>query len=232
MVTQSGLPIEMAWEPSADTLLQAWFGGQEVGNGLVDVLFGDVNPSARLPITFPKSVKHNPAYLTFGKADRDIVYGEGVFVGHRFYEAVDREPLFWFGHGLSYASFEYSNLTVPSTFEPSPDHVLDVTVHLKNTGKVAGAEVVQIYVYDPESSVQRPLRELKAFTKVELAAGEEKDVKIGLDRLALSFWCEDESQWKAEAGEYQVIVAKSSDPTAELLRASFELPKTFLWSGA
>ena len=221
----------MPWESKAETLLHAWYGGQETGHGLVDVLFGDVNPSGRVSITFPKSIKHTPSYLTFGKVDRDILYGEGVFIGHRYYEKVERDPLFYFGYGLSYSQFQYSNLVVPTTFEASAEHTMDVSVDLENTGPYNGSEVVQVYVQDPESSVQRPLRELKAFAKVTLSVGEKKTVKITLDKYALSFWSEEVSQWRAEAGKFIIIVATSADPKDEVFRRSFDLPRTFHWSG-
>ncbi|KAL4881058.1 glycoside hydrolase superfamily [Aspergillus karnatakaensis] len=231
IVTQSGCPIEMPWVSKADTLLHAWYGGQETGHGLVDVLFGHVNPAANLPMTFPQSVKHNPAYLAFGKSDYNITYDEGVFIGHRYYEAVERHPLFYFGHGLSYTTFEYSNLTVPDMFYPDATLEISISVDITNTGSRGGAEVVQIYICDPESSVLRPARELKAFSKVYMKSGETKAVTMALDKYALSFWSERDSQWKAEAGEFVVVVATSADPKAEVARRSFTLPKTFYWSG-
>ncbi|KPM38485.1 putative beta-glucosidase H [Neonectria ditissima] len=231
IVTQAGCPIEMPWEQKAKSLVHAWYGGQETGHAIADVLFGDVNPAGRLSVTFPKSVKHTPAYLTFGKSDYDIVYGEGVFIGHRFYEAVDRDPLFYFGYGLSYTKFEYSDLVVPSTFEPSADHEATVTVNVKNAGSYDGAEVVQLYIHDPESAVQRPARELKAFAKVHLSVGETKTVSLKLDKYALSFWSQEDEQWKAEEGDFEVIIATSANPSDEVLRKGFKLPHTFFWSG-
>jgi beta-glucosidase len=222
----------MPWVQKSKTLLHAWYGGQETGNGLADVLFGDVNPSGRLSVTFPESVKHTPAYLTFGKSDREILYGEGIFIGHRFYEAVDRDPLFYFGHGLSYTKFEYSSLEIPRNFEPSTaEGEIVVSVNVKNVGARDGSEVVQLYVHDPESAVLRPARELKAFTKVYLAVGETKKVVMRLDKYALSYWSEEADQWKAEAGEYQAIIGISSNPEDEVLRAAFNLSRTFTWSG-
>ena len=221
----------MPWESQANTLVHAWFGGQEVGNGLVDVLTGKVNPAGRLSLTFPKSVKHNPAYLTFGKADRGLMYGEGVFIGHRYYEKVDREALFYFGYGLSYSRFEYSDFAVPSEFKPTASHTMEISVTLKNLGPHDGSEVVQVYVQDPESSVQRPLRELKAFRKERLAVGESKIVKLTLDKYSLSFWSEEVGQWKAEAGEFVVILATSSNPKDEVARRSFQLSESFFWTG-
>ncbi|KAG7405945.1 hypothetical protein ACKAV7_014837 [Fusarium commune] len=231
IITQSGLPIEMPWESQAATLLHAWFGGQETGHGMADVLFGKVNPSGRLSLTFPKSIKHTPAYLTFSKADYDIVYGEGVFIGHRYYEMVDREPLFYFGHGLSYSRFEYSNLSVPEEFTPAADHQMRVTVDIANKGAFAGAEVVQLYIHHADSSLQRPIRELKAFTKVTVDVDETKTAELTLDKYSLSFWCQEASKWKAEAGKYTVILASSSSPKDEITRSDFTLPKTFFWKG-
>ncbi|GKU04859.1 beta-glucosidase k [Fusarium langsethiae] len=231
IITQSGLPIEMPWESKASTLLHAWFGGQECGHGMADVLFGKANPSGRLSLTFPKSIKHTPAYLTFSKADYDIVYGEGVFIGHRYYEMVDREPLFYFGHGLSYSKFVYSNLTVPKEFESYIDHEMRVSVDIKNQGLFAGAEVVQLYIHHADSSLQRPVRELKAFSKAYLDVDETKTVDLTLDKYSLSFWCQEVSKWKAEAGTYTIILASSSNPKDEIARESFVLPETFYWKG-
>ncbi|KAJ4244743.1 hypothetical protein NW762_014319 [Fusarium torreyae] len=231
IITQSGLPIEMPWVSQAATLLHAWFGGQETGHGMSDVLFGKVNPSGRLSLTFPKSIKHTPAYLTFSKADYDIVYGEGVFIGHRYYEMVDREPLFYFGHGLSYSTFEYSNLLVPSEFTSNVSHEMRVTVDITNKGSYAGAEVVQLYIHHVDSSLQRPIRELKAFTKVYLEVGQTKTAELTLDKYSISFWSQEVSKWKAEAGEYVVILASSSNPKDEITRARFVLPETFFWKG-
>jgi beta-glucosidase len=221
----------MPWESQAATQLHAWFGGQETGHGMADVLFGKVNPSGRLSLTFPKSIKHTPAYLTFSKADYDIVYGEGVFIGHRYYEMIDREPLFYFGHGLSYSKFEYSGLTVPKEFTSAVDHEMSVTVDIKNAGPFAGAEVVQLYIRQESSSLQRPLRELKAFTKVYLEVDETKKVELTLDKYSLSFWSQEASKWKAEEGKYTVILASSSNPKDEIAKESFVLKKSFFWKG-
>ncbi|KAH7233008.1 glycoside hydrolase superfamily [Fusarium tricinctum] len=231
VVTQAGCSIEMPWETKTKTLLHAWYGGQETGHAIVDVLFGDVNPAGRLPVTFPRSIKHTPAYLTFGKSDYEILYGEGIFIGHRFYEAVDREPLFYFGYGLSYTTFVYSDLVVPSAFEASEEYEMNISVNVTNVGSDSGAEVVQVYVSDAESSVQRPAKELKAFAKVYLTAGETKTVPLKLGKYALSFWSEERGQWKAEKGVFEVIIATSAHPDHGVLRSSFELPETFFWSG-
>ncbi|KAF2005655.1 glycoside hydrolase family 3 protein [Amniculicola lignicola CBS 123094] len=231
IVTQSGLPIEMPWLENASTLLHAWFGGQEAGHGLTDVLFGHINPAAKLPITFPKTVKDTPSYLTFGKVDRDILYGEGVFIGHRYYEKLGRAPLFYFGHGLSYTTFEYSNLRVPAEFKSSADYGMEISVDVTNTGSRDGSEVAQVYIKALDSPVQRPIRELKAFKKVNLLVGETVSVALKLDKYALSFWSEEHLKWQAEKGRYVVVIARSANPEDTVLEQEFALPATFLWSG-
>ena len=230
-MTQSGMPIQMPWLNSVNTLLHAWFGGQETGHGVVDVLFGAVNPSGRLSVTFPRCIEDTPAYLTFGKADKVLVYGEGVFVGHRYYEMVKRAPMFHFGYGLSYTQFEYSKLLVPSIFEGREDFVFKISLDIKNAGARDGDEVVQIYVSDRQASVQRPVKELKAFTKVHIPVGEKITVSINLDKYAVSFWSEDVDEWYAEKGDFELIIARSADPKDIVLRAAFKLAESFMWSG-
>ncbi|TVY62673.1 putative beta-glucosidase K [Fusarium oxysporum f. sp. cubense] len=144
---------------------------------------------------------------------------------------VDRDPLFYFGYGLSYTEFEYSQLVVPHVFEASAEHETALSVDVKNTGPYDGAEVIQVHISDVESSIQRPMRELKAFAKVQLTVGETKTVSLKLNKYALSFWSEEDGQWRAERGSFDVIIATSSHPDHEVLRARFQLPETFLWSG-
>ncbi|KAH8597465.1 glycoside hydrolase superfamily [Bisporella sp. PMI_857] len=231
VITQAGMPFEMPWIEATNTLVHAWLGGQETGHAIADVLFGDVNPSGRLSVTFPKRLEDTPAFLNFGKADRQIVYGEGIFVGHRYYEKVDRPPLFYFGYGLSYTGFEYSNMIVPDVVSLTEDPVFKVSVEVTNVGNLDGSEVIQVYITDLECSVQRPKKELKAFQKVHLLKGERRTCYIELDKYALSFWSEEHSQWRAEAGDFAVVIATSADPKNEVLRKTFALTKTLLWSG-
>ncbi|KAL2829870.1 glycoside hydrolase superfamily [Aspergillus pseudoustus] len=229
VIIQAGMPIEMPWINSVNTLMYAWYGGQETGHAITDVLWGAVNPSGRLSLSFPQRLQDNPAFLNFGKTDREIVYGEGVFVGHRYYEKLETPPLFYFGYGLSYSQFEYSDLKVPSEFPK--DGQMAISLNVTNAGKYDGKVVVQIYMSDLECSVQRPRKELKAFKKVWVSKGETRTCSISLDKYALSFWSEEHSQWRAEAGEFAVIVATSADPQDEVLRARFRLLETFMWSG-
>ncbi|OBT91383.1 hypothetical protein VE01_10598 [Pseudogymnoascus verrucosus] len=236
VITQAGMPFEMPWIEATDTLVHAWLGGQETGHAIADVLLGAVNPSGRLSITFPRRLEDTPTFLNFGKADRHIVYGEGIFVGHRYYEMIDRPPLFYFGYGLSYTDFEYSNLIVPDVVCPRVvggmnDVVFNISVDVTNVGTYDGSEVIQVYITDLECSVQRPKKEFKAFQKVYLAKGERRTCHFTLDKYALSFWSEEHSQWITEAGDFVVVIATSADPADELLRVSFTVTETFLWSG-
>jgi beta-glucosidase len=229
VIIQAGMPIEMPWIDSVNTLVYAWYGGQETGHAITDVLWGAVNPSGRLSLSFPKRTQDNPAFLNFGKTDREIVYGEGVFVGYRYYEKLKTPPLFYFGYGLSYSHFNHSGLKVPSEFPK--DGKMEIALDVTNAGEYDGAVVVQVYISDLDCSVQRPCKELKALKKVWVSKGETKTCHIVLDKYAVSFWSEEHSQWRAEAGEFAVIVATSADPKDEVLRAQFRLLETFMWSG-
>lgn len=225
------MPIEMPWIGKVATLVHAWYGGQETGHAIADILFGRVNPSGRLSVTFPKQIEDTPAFLNFGKTDRHIMYGEGLFIGYRYYEKLKRSPLFSFGYGLSYTSFSYHNFSVPAIFEPSEDHVMQISVEVSNDGPYDGAEVVQVYICDLQCSVQRPFRELKAFTKLFLHRGERKECCISLDKCAVSFWSEEHDQWRAEAGEFAVLIGRSADPKDEISRKTFLLERDFYWLG-
>ena len=213
------------------TVLFAWYGGQETGNAISDVLFGDVNPSGRLSVTFPKRLEDTPAFLNFGKTDREIVYGEGVFVGYRYYEKLQSPPLFYFGHGLSYGGFIYSHLRVPGIFEPRSDFKLPISLDVTNRCDGFGMDVVQVYISDLDSSIQRPRKELKAFTKIGLDRDETKTAHLEIDKSALAFWSEEDQKWKAEAGWFRVIISRSADPLAESFDADFHLPQTLFWTG-
>ncbi|KAI8167830.1 putative beta-glucosidase I [Colletotrichum sp. SAR 10_70] len=209
------------------------FGGQETGNAIADVLFGNGNPSGRLSVTFPKRIEDTPAFLTFGKGQREIMYGEGVFIGYRYYEKVKTHPLFYFGYGLSYTTFEYSNLQVPKKvrFDNCSAMSFEVIIDVRNTGLRDGSETVQIYVQDIETAFDRPRKELKGFTKVWVANGDTVTAKVTLDKYALSYWNEELEQWLAERGTFRIIVFKSADPEDEVLSAEIELEEDFSWQG-
>ncbi|KAF5388345.1 hypothetical protein D9615_000633 [Tricholomella constricta] len=229
VVNQSGTPVSMPWIEEASAVVQAFYGGNELGNGLADVLFGKVNPSGKLPLTFPKCLEDSPSYLSFGNKGQEhgkILYNEGIFVGYRGFEIKNVAPLFPFGFGLSYTQFEYSHLN-SSTI--SPDGKFKVTFDIMNIGDVQGREVAQIYVTDQRSSLPRPTKELKGFVKVDLKPGETKRVEYMLDREALGFYDDRAAHWIAEEGIFTVMVAASS--TDIRLTTAVELEEEFTWTG-
>ncbi|KAF4212262.1 hypothetical protein CNMCM5878_001480 [Aspergillus fumigatiaffinis] len=231
IVTQAGCPIALPWVDSAKTLVHAWYGGQETGNAIMDVLFGKVNPSGRISVTFPKRLEDTPAFLSFGKVDKMLHYGESVFIGHRYHEKLQNPPLFYFGYGLSYTTFAYCDLKVPKNVDLANQNTFEVSVKVQNTGTRDGSEVIQVYVSDLTSSVQRPARELKGYSKVHISAGGTVEVAITLDKYALSFYSQEHAQWLAEKGTFEIIIATSADPKDEILRQPFELVADYLWSG-
>ena len=176
---------------------------------LADVIFGDVNPSARLPTTFPRRLQDNPAFINYPGENGKVHYGEGVFVGYRYYDAKEIAPLFPFGYGLSYTTFAYDNLRLNGA-EFSPGDEIVVQVDVTNTGSVAGQEVVQLYVQDEEARLPRPLQELKAFAKVALEPGETKTVALTLDQQSLAYYDTAVGGWFTEPGQFTVRVGSSS----------------------
>jgi beta-glucosidase len=209
VVLNTGSPVTMGqWIDQVPSVVEAWFPGQECGHAIADILFGDVNPSGKLPTTFPKRLEDTPTYINYPGENGQVLYGEGIFVGYRYYDKKKIEPLFPFGHGLSYTSFEYGDLEIGSA-EEAEDSV-EIAVDVKNTGEREGKEVVQLYVRDVESSLVRPEKELKAFKKVALEPGETKTVRFTLDKDALSFYDPGRKQWIAEAGEFEILIGSSS----------------------
>ncbi len=204
----AGSAVEMPWADQANTLLWGWYGGMFAGQAYADVTFGDVVPSGKMPMTLPKRLADNPhVHLDDYNAD-DCFYKEGVMIGYRWFENMNIEPMFHFGHGLSYTAFHYNNIKVinPSSGSAEP---MKVTVGVTNTGSVAGAEVVQLYIEDVESSVQRPKKELKGFQKIYLQPRESGTVTIPVTRRDLSFWDGDENDWKLELGEFKIHIGSS-----------------------
>jgi beta-glucosidase len=197
--------------PHAVALVEAWLGGQAGGGGIADVLSGAVNPSGRLAESIPHRLEDNSSYLNFPGDSQVVRYGEGLFVGYRGYDRTGNDVAYPFGFGLSYTSFALSDLTVATSGSVAEASLAaDVTVTVTNTGAVAGAEVVQVYVRDVEASVARPVRELKGFAKVALEPGESRQVRITLDQRAFSFWSQLLGRWVVEAGEFAVEVGHHS----------------------
>lgn len=209
VVLHNGSPVEMPWIDKVKGVLEAYLGGQAVGQAVVKILFGDVNPSGHLPETFPVKLSDNPSYLYYGGEGNEADYREGIFVGYRYYDKKDMEVLFPFGYGLSYTTFACSNLRL-SASEITDQETLTATVTVTNTGTCAGKIVVQLYVGDKVSTVLRPVRELKGFEKVALAPGESKDISFVLDKRAFAYWNTELSDWHVETGEFTIEVGQSS----------------------
>lgn len=233
VVNQSGTPVDFPWLDKASTLVQTFFGGNELGNGLADVLFGKVNPSGKLPLTFGKRLEDNPSFHSFGitsDTPGKVVYGEGIYVGYRHYDRANLAPAFPFGYGLSYTSFELSNLQVSPV---SADGDCKVSFSIRNTGKMDGAEVAQVFVAAPSdgSRITSPVKELKGFEKVTLKAGETKTVEVQLTREAWSYWDEQYAKWIAPKGVYTVLVATSSAEADIKLRGEAKVAKEIRWLG-
>jgi beta-glucosidase len=205
VVLNTGSPVTMPWLDAVPAVLQMWFPGQELGDALVDVLTGDVEPGGRLPITFPRRLEDTPAFDHYpGTGDGRAVYAEGLFIGHRWYDRHDIEPLYPFGHGLGYTTFELGMASVAGGVEPG----VDIDVEVRNTGSRPGSEVVQVYVEPPAGDAARPLRTLAGFARVELAAGEQGTASIRLGRRAFASWLG--GAWTVTPGEYVLHAGRSS----------------------
>jgi beta-glucosidase len=220
VVFNAGAPITMPWVDQVAAVVEAYYPGLENGNAVASVLLGDVNPSGKLPVSFPVRLEDSPAFINASYPGcREVNYGEGIFVGYRYYDKKDVTPLFPFGHGLSYTTFAYSDLKVARKVKMGER--IEVTLKVKNTGKVAGKEVVQLYVSDTKSSLPRPPKELKGFTKVALKPGQSKTVTFTLDERSLAYYDPNKKAWVAEPGEFEVLVGSSSRDIC--LKAKFTL---------
>jgi beta-glucosidase len=210
VVLNNGSAVAMSeWIDDVGAVLEAWMTGQAGGGAIADILFGRVNPSAKLAETFPLRVEDTPSFLNFPGENGTVRYGEGLFIGYRYYDTRDVDVLFPFGYGLSYTTFEYANLQVSAERFKDVDG-LTVSVDVTNTGDVAGKEIVQVYVHDRESRLQRPYKELKGFAKVELAPGETKTVTVALDERAFAYYDPAHAEWVTEGGEFDVLVGRSA----------------------
>lgn len=209
LVLHNGSPVVMPYVGKMNAIVEAYLGGQNVGSATIEVLYGDVNPSGKLAESFPLEMEHNPSHGSFGHPE-EVVYTEGIFVGYRFYQRHKTQVLFPFGHGLSYTTFSYSGLKLNKT-SMKDNETLEVSFSVKNTGKVAGKEVVQLYVADEVSSVPRPVRELKKFAKIFLKPGESKEVKFSLSFRDFAFWSTKLNKWYVETGSFSIEVGASSE---------------------
>jgi len=210
VITTSGAAIAMPWLDQVRAVLHGWFPGQEAGSAFTDLLLGDVSPSGKLPVTFPKRLEDEPAFGNFPGAGGKVAYKEGILVGYRWYDTRKIEPLFPFGYGLSYTTFAYRDLAV-STWDP--ERGVSVRLKVKNTGARRGAEVVQIYVHAQSAAVSRPEQELRAFVKVALAPGEERVVTLKLPARAFATFdpnLAEPDAWRTDPGPFEIRAASSS----------------------
>ena len=218
----SGNAVAMPWVNEVPAIVEAWYGGTEAGNAIASVLAGEVNPSGKLPFTFPVQLEDNPAIAldAYPGDGKQVEYKEGIFVGYRWNDRERIKPLFCFGHGLSYTTFEYGKVTAEGR-QMGPDGTITVSVPVKNTGSRAGAEIVQLYVSDLKSSLPRPVKELKGFRKITLQPGQEQTVSFTIDRKALSFYDDTKQDWVAEPGTFEALVGASACDIRG--KAAFEL---------
>lgn len=230
VVLHNGSPVEMPWVDKVKGILEAYLGGQATGQAVVNLLFGKANPCGRLPETFPIKLEDNPSYLYFKGEGGKVEYREGVFVGYRYYETKKAEVLFPFGYGLSYTEFEYSNLILDKSKMADTD-VLMVSVDVKNTGTMAGKEVVQLYVSPEGGEIIRPVKELRAFEKVELIPGETKTVTFQLEKRAFAYWNTKIHDWHVDSGKYKVMIGKSVRDIMETkkveLKSTVQIPAVY-----
>ncbi|MGL4292605.1 MAG: beta-glucosidase family protein [Bacteroidales bacterium] len=222
VVIISGNAVAMPWVKQAPAIVEAWYSGSESGNALASVLFGDINPSGKLPFTFPVKLSDNSAHALgeYPGNEKEVKYNEGIFVGYRWTDKQKIKTLFPFGHGLSYTNYRYGKPRADKK-EMTQDEEITFFVPVTNTGKYAGAEVVQLYIRDKKSSVPRPEKELKGFNKVYLQPGETKEVAITINKDALSFYCPVKQQWVAEPGVFEAVIAASAEDVRS--KVPFEL---------
>ncbi|MBD1823807.1 glycoside hydrolase family 3 C-terminal domain-containing protein [Cyanobacteria bacterium FACHB-DQ100] len=209
IVLTNGATVTMPWVSRVSAIIEGWLGGQAGGAAVADVLLGQVNPSGKLSETFPIKLADTPSYLSFPGQGRQAIYTEGLFIGYRWYDARDIEPLFPFGHGLSYTTFSYSELEVNQPTFKDTD-TLTVSLKVKNTGLRAGQEVLQLYVHPKQPRLCRPYKELKAFEKVLLQPGEEKKVELQLSPRAFAYYDPDVKAWVTDSGEFDILIGASS----------------------
>nr|WP_321452669.1 glycoside hydrolase family 3 C-terminal domain-containing protein [uncultured Carboxylicivirga sp.] len=225
MVMISGNAVAMPWLKDVKAMIQAWYLGSDAGYAIADVLSGDVNPSGKLPFSFPAKLKDNPAHyygeLSYPGDSIDQYYKEGILVGYRWYDTKKIKPLFAFGHGLSYTTFELSNIKTDKTTYAA-GQTMTVSCDIANTGAIDGAEVVQVYVGKPKSKVDRALKELKGFDKIKVAANGKQSVNISINIDDLAYYCTEKGDWELEKGQYVVYVGTASDQIKKKVKISVE----------
>jgi len=224
VVLNTGDPVTMSkWIDSTPALLDMWYGGEEGGNALAAILFGAANPSGKLPVSLPRKFEDSPAAANYPGKDLKVNYAEGIYVGYRYYETKNVAPQFPFGFGLSYTTFEFSDLQAINNIQSAGKNQtgdVAVSVKIRNTGGRAGAEVVQVYVHDGHAKIDRPAHELKAFRRVELQPGESKTVQFSLQSDAFSYWSPKTKDWVLDPGSFEIQVGalSSEKPLKSLIQ--------------
>jgi beta-glucosidase len=222
VLLNNGAPVAMSeWIDGVAAVLEGWMMGQAGGAAIADILFGRVNPSGKLAETFPRKLSDTPAHINWPGDAGEVRYGEGLFIGYRYYDAKEMPVLFPFGYGLSYSTFAYNNPKVSAKTFKDVDGVT-ITVDVTNTGKFAGKEIVQVYVHDKKSGLVRPKKELKGFAKVDLQPGETKSVSIKLDFRAFAYYHPEYKQWITESGDFDILIAASAADIRHTLTVTLE----------
>jgi len=236
VVNTTGVAVTAPWLSEVQVFLQAWYAGQETGNAILDVILGEVNPSGKLPISWPRDYEHTAVFGHFGLdsyESREVEYVEGVHVGYRHFDrhyGGEKQVLFPFGFGLSYSTFTISSPTLTGQLSSKSDDGITVSVEVENTGSKVGAEVVQIYLAPPvDHKTDRPLKSLVGFTKVFLGDGEKKTVSIHFRKDSAAMWDIDQRKWAVEAGLHEILIGTSSNPEDLKLRMKLEIPEAFVF---
>ena len=209
VVLMNGAAVTMPWVNKVKAIVEAWLGGQAGGAAIADALLGKINPSGKLSETFPARLEDTPAYPEFPARDKEANYGEGIFIGYRYYEIKKVSPLFPFGFGLSYTTFSCSDLRISAPAIKDTENVI-VTAKVKNTGRLAGKEIVQLYIHEQRPKVRRPEKELQAFAKIALEPGEEKEVRFDLGKRAFAYYEVSVHDWIVNPGKFDILVGGSS----------------------
>jgi beta-glucosidase len=213
VVLNAGGNVDMKpWIDDINALIMAWYPGQEGNQAIAEIIFGETNPSGKLPASFEVNIEDNPSYQHYFDNDNDkaVFYGEGLFMGYRYWDTAKIKPRYAFGYGLSYTQFSFEKLTADQQRYNANEKV-NINVTVKNTGELAGAEVIQVYVHDKKSRLVRPEKELKAFAKVWLEKGEQKIITLSLDKAAFSYYDDESHQWLLEPGQFTILVGNASD---------------------
>lgn len=212
VVLINGSPIKMdSWIDKVNAIIEAWYPGQDGGHVIADIIFGDINPSGKLPLTFPKKLEDSPAHISKERypGDDKVFYNEGIFVGYRYFDKNEIKPLFPFGFGLSYTNFNYDNLNFDKS-QLSADEVMSMSLDITNFGNREGAEIIQLYIQEIKPKVERPIKELKGFKKIILKPNQKKTVEFEIDKENLSYFDEELNSWNVNEGKFNILIGSSS----------------------